>query len=84
MENNYNNENNNGILPIDLFNRFFGFGKRGLFDMDDMFRGFDDMHKEVNRMFNVFNDLSTNVPKELVREYETPEGGKIREVGPIV
>src|SRR3954453_11673520 len=35
-------------------------------------------------MFNVFNDLSTNAPKELVREYETPEGGKVREVGPIV
>ena len=87
MENNYNNENNNGILPIDLFNRFFGLGRRtsrGLFDKNDMFRGFDDMHREMNRMFNVFNDLSTNAPKELVREYETSEGGKVREVGPIV
>jgi HSP20 family protein len=84
MENNYNNENNNGILPIDLFNRFFSFGKRGLFDMDDMFRGFDDVHREMTRMFNVFNDLSTNAPKDLVREYQTPDGGKVREVGPIV
>jgi HSP20 family protein len=86
MENN-NNENNNGILPVDFFNRFFGLGRgssRGLFDMDDMFRGFDDMHREMSRMFNVFNDLSTNAPKELVREYETQEGGKVREVGPIV
>jgi HSP20 family protein len=86
MENN-NKENNNGILPVDLFNRFFGLGRRrggGLFDMDDMFRGFDDVHREINRMFNVFNDLSTNAPKELVREYQTPEGGKVREVGPIV
>ena len=84
MENNYNNENNNGILPIDLFNRFFGFGKRGLFNLDDMFRGFDDVHREMNKMFNVFNDLSSNAPKELVREYQTPDGGKVREVGPIV
>ena len=41
MENNYNNENNNGILPIDLFNRFFGLGRktsRGLFDKNDIFR----------------------------------------------
>jgi HSP20 family protein len=86
MENN-NNENNNGILPVDLFNRFFGLEKRssrGLFDIDDMFRGFDDMQREMNRMFNVFNNLSTNAPKELVREYETQEGGKVREVGPIV
>jgi HSP20 family protein len=80
-----NNNNNNDILPIDLFNRFFGSGRRGgLFNMRDIFRSFDDMHKEMDRMFNVFNDLSTNAPKELVREYETSEGGKVREVGPIV
>jgi HSP20 family protein len=24
------------------------------------------------------------VPKELIREYETPTGGKVREVGPLV
>jgi HSP20 family protein len=35
-------------------------------------------------MFNVFEDISTNAPKELIREYETQEGGKVREVGPIV
>jgi HSP20 family protein len=52
--------------------------------MDDMFRGFDDVHRELNRMFNVFNDLSTNAPKELVREYQTLDGAKVREVGPIV
>jgi HSP20 family protein len=85
-----NNNNNGDILPIDnLFNRFFnlgGLGKGGknLFDMTDLFRDFDDMHKEMNRTFNVFNDISTNAPKELIREYETQEGGKVREVGPIV
>ena len=87
MENNNNNNNknnNNSILPIDLFNRFFGLGRRGLFDTGDIFRGFDDVHKEMNRMFDVFNDLSTNTPKDLVREYQTSDGGKVREVGPIV
>jgi HSP20 family protein len=85
MENNYNNENNNDILPIDLFNRFFGFGRRGgLFNMNKMFNGFDDIHREMNRMFNVFNDISSNAPKDLVREYETSDGAKVREVGPIV
>ena len=79
-----NNNNNNSILPIDLFNRFFGLGRRGLFDTGDIFRGFDDVHKEMNRMFDVFNDLSTNTPKDLVREYQTSDGGKVREVGPIV
>src|SRR6476469_8542088 len=82
MENNYNSNNNNDILPIDLFNRFFGSGRRGgLFDMRDIFRGFDDMQKEMDRMFN---DVSSNAPKDLVREYQTSDGGKVREVGPIV
>jgi HSP20 family protein len=85
MENNYNNENNNDILPIDLFNKFFGFGRRGgLFDMNKMFNGFDDIHREMNRMFNAFDDISSNAPKDLVREYETSDGAKVREVGPIV
>src|SRR6476619_5562612 len=81
MENNVNNNNNNDILPIDLFNRLFGSGRRGLFDMRSMFRSFDDMQKEMDRMFN---DVSSNAPKDLVREYQTSDGGKVREVGPIV
>ena len=83
------NDNNDNILPIDWFNRFFNLGggrrgSRGLFDTTDIFRGFDDMHREMDRMFNVFNDISTNAPKDLIREYETQGGGKVREVGPIV
>jgi len=84
MENNNNNNINNNIIPLDLFNRFFGVGRRGLLDMGNMFRGFDDMHKEMDRMFNVFNDISKDAPKELVREYQTSDGANVREVGPIV
>ena len=84
MENNNNNNINNNIIPLDLFNRFFGVGRRGLLDMGDMFRGFDDMHKEMDRMFNVFNDISKDAPKELVGEYQTSDGANVREVGPIV
>ncbi|HXT85176.1 MAG TPA: archaeal heat shock protein Hsp20 [Verrucomicrobiae bacterium] len=79
---------NNDILPFDLFNRFFGFGKRanrGLFgDTTSLFRDFDNMHKEMNRLFDVFNNLSTNAPKELVIEYKTSDGNKVQEIGPIV
>jgi HSP20 family protein len=86
------------IEPYDWFKRFFGnsgFGSSdrinnlmrnsgwGLSDRD-FFRDFEDMEKEMERMFNQFNDISTNAPKELIREYETSEGGKVREVGPIV
>ena len=38
----------------------------------------------MDRMFNVFTNMSSNAPKELVREYQTPQGDKVREVGPIV
>ena len=86
------------IEPYDWFKRFFdnsGFGssnrlnnlmrKSGwsLFDRD-FFRDFEDMEKEMERMFNQFNDISANAPKELIREYQTSEGEKVREVGPIV
>ena len=54
-----------------------------IFDTRDMFRDFDDMHKEMDS-FNVFNDVSSNAPKDLVREYQTSDGAKVREVGPIV
>src|SRR6476659_11202154 len=77
MKNNYNND----ILPIDLFNRFFGLGRRGSFDTRDMFKSFDDINREMDRMFN---DVSSSAPKDLVREYQTSDGAKIREVGPIV
>ena len=30
-------------------------------------------------MLNVFNDISTNAPGELVREYKTEEGVKVTE-----
>lgn len=86
------------IEPYDFFKRFFGSGNTassnrfnnlmrnsgwGFFDRD-FFRDFEDMEKEMERMFSQFSDISSNAPKELVREYETQEGDKVREVGPIV
>ena len=65
------------IEPFDWSRRFFG--RRGFFD--DMFRGFDEMRQEMEREFE---DIEKRIPKDLVREYTTPEGGKVREVGPMV
>jgi len=67
------------IEPFDWYRRFFGRGRRGLFD--DMFRGFEDMRREMEREFE---DLEKRIPEDLVREYTTPEGGKVREVGLMV
>jgi HSP20 family protein len=48
------------------------------------FRDFDDMQKEMERMLQEHFKKFPKAPKELIREYETPEGGKVREIGPIV
>ena len=66
------------IEPFDWSRRFFG-GRRGFFD--DIFRGFDEMRREMEREFE---DVEKRIPKDLVREYTTPDGGKVREIGPMV
>jgi HSP20 family protein len=53
-----------------------GGGSRG-----DIIGQFDEMRREMERMFE---NLQTRTPKELVREYETTDGTKVREVGPLV
>jgi HSP20 family protein len=81
------------IEPFDWFRRFLGGGSSGStsrssnrqFGFGDMFRGLEQMRREMERQFEEqFKNFESTVPKELVREYETPEGGKVREVGPIV
>ncbi|MBA3749961.1 MAG: Hsp20/alpha crystallin family protein [Nitrosopumilus sp.] len=57
--------------------------RNDFFDIDP-FREFEEMQEEMKRMFNQFNDMQTNAPKELIREYQTSDGVKVREVGPIV
>ena len=68
------------IEPYDWYRRFFSRGRGGEF-FEDMFRGFDQMRREIEREFE---DIEKTVPKDLVREYNTPQGGKVREVGPLV
>src|SRR5215469_2220752 len=67
------------IEPFDWSRRFFGLGRRGFFE--DMFRGFDQMKQEMEREFE---DMKKGIPKDLIREYTTSEGSKVREVGPMV
>ena len=73
----------------DWFNRFFDFGGMrgsgwsGMFDMDP-FKEFEDMEEQMGRMFGQLKDIHTNAPKELIREYQTPDGAKVKEVGPLV
>ena len=67
------------IEPYDWYRRFFGRGRGNFFD--DIFKGFEETQREIEREFA---DIEKNMPKDLVREYKTPEGGTVREVGPMV
>jgi HSP20 family protein len=59
-------------------------GAGGLFG-GDMPRQFDEMRQQMERMLeDQFKRIESTAPKNLVKEYQTPEGAKVREVGPIV
>ncbi len=81
------------IDPYNFFRNLFGGGGRkrlegrglGGWNFDDMFREFDEMRREMSRSFSEqFKNIENKVPKDLIKEYETPEGAKVRQVGPIV
>ena len=80
----------NDIDPYNFLRQFFGSsirrkGRNFGWNFDDMFKEFDEMRNEMNREFSEqLKNFENNVPKDLVKEYETPEGRKVREVGPIV
>jgi HSP20 family protein len=79
----------NNVEPEDWFTRFFGSSRRrrteNWFGDDHTFAGFDQMRRQMEKMFEEqLEDVQAKAPKGLVREYETPEGGKVREIGPIV
>jgi len=51
----------------------------------DMFREFEEMRREMERMFEEqLQNIQTKAPKELRREYQSPDGAKVREIGPLV
>ena len=54
------------IQPYDWFKRFFGGSGQDFFGRY-IFREFDDMQREMQRMYDQFTDIQTNTPKELMR-----------------
>jgi HSP20 family protein len=83
-----------GIEPYDWirtrsFRDIDPFSRIGNFSGDwfgDLPRQFEYMRRQMETMFQEqFTDVDkTKIPKDLVKEYQTPEGAKVREVGPLV
>ena len=69
------------IEPSDWFKKYF----QGRSGFDDVFKSFDEMRNRMEREFEEgFKQFESSTPKDLVREYKTPEGAKVREYGPFV
>jgi HSP20 family protein len=51
---------------------------------EEWLRQFDELRDEMERMFEETLQDVERVPKELVREYNTPTGGRAKEIGPLV
>lgn len=71
------------------FRRFFPRSLADLFtserDFSDIFRDIYSIRNEIERRFSEqLKAMESKIPKDLVREYETPEGSKVREMGPLV
>jgi HSP20 family protein len=61
---------------------WWGAGRRAA--GENVFREFEEMREDMERMFEqAVRDIG-KVPKELIREYDTPTGGRVREIGPLV
>jgi HSP20 family protein len=51
----------------------------------NLFRDFDEIQSQMQRMFEQFDKANSDTaPKDLVKEYDAPDGSKVRRVGPIV
>jgi HSP20 family protein len=73
--------------PEELFRRLTGMPTRRLnwFGRENPFREIYDVRKAIEKMFEEsFEEMETKAPKDLVREYKTSEGRKVKEFGPIV
>lgn len=71
----------------ELFRRLTGMPTRRLnwFGRENPFREIYDVRKAVEKMFEEsFEEMETKAPKDLVREYKTSEGRKVKEFGPLV
>jgi HSP20 family protein len=71
----------------ELFRRLTGMPTRRLnwFGRENPFREIYDVRKAIEKMFEEsFEEMETKAPKELVREYQTSDGRKVKEFGPVV
>src|SRR6266498_1739077 len=59
--------------------------KLNWFARENPFREIYDVRKAMEKMFeDSLKEMETKAPKDLVREYKTSDGRKVKEFGPLV
>ncbi len=66
--------------------RFMNMSKRNWLSVDSFFNNdLGGIRRDIEQLFSKhLQDIQSNPPKELIREYENEKGSKVREIGPFV
>jgi HSP20 family protein len=54
------------------------------FGQIDRFKEFNSIQEEIGRLLNHFYNIQPNIQKELIKDYQSPDGNKVREIRPII
>jgi HSP20 family protein len=77
-------------LNLNWLKRFFNRNDTGKskqsrsFEQIDRFKEFNSIQEEIGRLLNHFYNIQPNIQKVIIKEYQSPDGNKIREIQPII
>jgi HSP20 family protein len=54
------------------------------FEQIDRFKEFNNVQEEIGRLLNHFYHIQSNAQKVIMKEYQTPDDKKVREIRPII
>jgi HSP20 family protein len=77
-------------LNLNWLKRFFNRNDTGKstqsrsFEQIDRFKEFNSIQEEIGRLLNHFYNIQPNIQKVIIKENQSPDGNKVREIQPII
>ena len=77
-------------LNLNWLKRFFNRNDTGKstqsksFEQIDRFKEFNSIQEEIGRLLNHFYNIQPNIQKVIIKEYQSPDDNKVREMRPII
>jgi HSP20 family protein len=77
-------------LNLNWLKRFFNRTDTGKstqsksFEQIDRFKEFNSIQEEIGRLLNHFYNIQPNIQKVIIKEYQSSDGNKVREIPPIM